>query len=70
MSLGRLENVVQDVLEDKKLLHWRRVEDVFETKKCLLESIQRRLFFLVLLFYVLLHFCQKQKSKSHSSVPV
>ena len=30
---------IQDVLEDVKLLRWRRVEDVFKTNKCLLGSI-------------------------------
>ena len=35
MSWGRL----QDVLEDEKLLRWRRYEDVFKTNRCLLVSL-------------------------------
>ena len=36
MSSRRLARCLQDVLEDVKLLRWRRVEDVFKTNKCLL----------------------------------
>ena len=38
-SWRRLARCLQDVLEEVKLLRWRRVEDVFKTNKCLLGSI-------------------------------
>ena len=37
-SSRRVPRYLQDVLEDVKLLRWRRVEDVFKTNKCLLRS--------------------------------
>ena len=43
---------LQDVLEEEKLLRWRRVEDVFKTNKCLLGNgflIQNSCRFLILL---------------------
>ena len=38
VTFFRLLSRLQDVLEDVKLLRWRRVEDVFKTNKCLLGS--------------------------------
>ena len=37
-SFRRVPRYLQDVLEDVKLLRWRRVEDVVKTNKCLLRS--------------------------------
>ena len=39
VTVFRLPRRLQDVLKDAKLLHWRRVEDVFKTNKCLLGNI-------------------------------
>ena len=36
VTIFRLPRRLQNVLEDVKLLRWRRVEDVFKTNKCLL----------------------------------
>ena len=45
-SSRRLQNVfarrLQDVLEDVKLLRWRRVEEVFKTNKCLLGYVMQQ----------------------------
>ena len=45
MSSRRLQDMssrrLQDVLEDVKLLRWRRVEDVFKTNKCLLGNFRK-----------------------------
>ena len=44
VTVFRLPRRLQDVLKDAKLLHWRRVEDVFKTNKCLLGCFLLKLF--------------------------
>ena len=46
-SSRRLARCLQDVLEDVKLLRWRRFEDVFKTNKCLLGYFWIALYFLL-----------------------
>ena len=42
-SSRRLEDISQDVLEGEKLLHWRRLEDVFET--CFEDVLEKNIMF-------------------------
>ena len=59
-SWGRLARCLEDILEDLKLLRWRRVEDVFKTNKCLLGCNMRKpwhfLFYFSLLQFLYFNF--------------